>query len=47
MFTRDYYGNSNIDAMNIDMIAGAVEDIKIPYARVIYGGEFVKRAIKI
>ncbi len=37
---KGYYGNSFREMAVIDMAASAVEDIKIPYVRVIYGGNY-------
>jgi hypothetical protein len=38
---HNYYGTLPEEMADADMIAGAVEDLKGPYGRAIYGGDFV------
>ncbi len=43
---KSYYGNSFREMALIDMAAATVEDIKMPYVRVIYGGNFEQDRIE-
>jgi glutathione S-transferase len=38
---HNYYGTLPEEMADADMIAGAVEDLKGPYGKAIYGGDFV------